>query len=499
MACCEVEKYNWCKEEPTIDVDGAEYCIFHAPKGKKGISLSEFNYKVLDKIDLARRTQGFCSLSGTVFDGDIGFKQQTYTNTPMPHMDLSYTVFHGDADFSNLQFQGNFFLNHGCCFGNVDFSRACFGKITFFDSCEFKGSAVFEGTEFTYSISFYDTRFNRDVNFKSNFKEALNFINTVFIGNTEFSTSFHGKTYLSKVNFHKEVNFSLSHFHDEVTFSDVDFMDKASFSGAQFDKMAYFFGKTFSSDAAFIWIRAKDRIRFEQVNLRKVSFMDTDLMKFDFINCEWPKKFGREMLYDEMKLFYDTDNSHPEKISENIQLKWKGFKKDISCDKEQIKKVESLYRRLKQKFKDEHNELEAYKWHYAEKEMFRKSNLWRRFLPSLTTLYWLSSGHGERPARAAFVLIVQIAIASLLLSVFGVESTDSEGIHGINSILLPNSMDIEKGWALFLNTLKYATFQKDPFFKPINWPGETVKLLAQVFIPVQATLFVLAVKNRFKR
>jgi len=45
----------------------------------------------------------------------------------------------------------------------------------------------------------------------------------------------------------------------------------------------------------------------------------------------------------------------------------------------------------------------------AEKEMFRKSHPLRRFLPSISTLYWLSSGYGERPVRAEiFLLLVLI-------------------------------------------------------------------------------------------
>ena len=48
-----------------------------------------------------------------------------------------------------------------------------------------------------------------------------------------------------------------------------------------------------------------EKMSFENVDLTKVYFLDTDLRKIDFINCTWHKKHGRgrNRLYDEIMLF----------------------------------------------------------------------------------------------------------------------------------------------------------------------------------------------------
>ncbi|MBF0527277.1 MAG: hypothetical protein HQK56_19520, partial [Deltaproteobacteria bacterium] len=81
-------------------------------------------------------------------------------------------------------------------------------------------------------------------------------------------------------------------------------------------------------------------------------------------------------------------------------------------------KVGDLYRRLKQKYKEEHNEPEASTWHYNEKEMFRKSSKRRRYSLSLTDLYFVSSGYAERPVRAFFALIVLIVLYMGVMACF---------------------------------------------------------------------------------
>jgi len=54
MPCCKAEEYTWCKDLPVVsykEIEGNEYCVFHAPKGQKGISLEEFNELVFERIN----------------------------------------------------------------------------------------------------------------------------------------------------------------------------------------------------------------------------------------------------------------------------------------------------------------------------------------------------------------------------------------------------------------------------------------------------------------
>jgi hypothetical protein len=285
------------------------------------------------------------------------------------------------------------------------------------------------------------------------------------------------------------------------------------------DKRANFSGKTFFNKVYLNHLKIEKKIKFEGVNLSKSSFLDSDLYLIDFINPIWPKKYGRNVLFDEMRLFFNItddkgkDLQDVEKIPEGsfdkfkqqykqifnslkrrfegnlfeiFKREWNGFKKDISFEKEIIHKVEILYRTLKRKYKEEHNDPEVSNWHYGEKEMFRKGNLFRRYFPiSLSNLYWLSSGYGERPLRAGMFLFSLVLILSFFLF--------KAGLNNLNSNYEINT------WSIVLNTLKFATFQKDFFFVPKNLYGETFKLLAQILIPIQTALFALAVRNRFRR
>lgn len=255
--------------------------------------------------------------------------------------------------------------------------------------------------------------------------------------------------------------------------------------GTTFNGKADFRETEFIREAFFRELRIKEKILFEGSYRTMASFLYTDLRKIDFINCTWPKKIGRDVLYDEIELFGDERQPNPRfkgELSQILRQEWDGFKKDISCHKDAIKKVEILYRMLKQKYKEEHNEYEVSVWHYGEKELFRKGSYFRRFFPlSLSNLYWLSSGYGERPVRAGIVLIFLIIILSILTSMSGLKAP-------------------EGGFAaIILNTLQYATLQKATLLEPASLSGGYLKLLTQILIPLQTALFALAIKNRFKR
>lgn len=265
-----------------------------------------------------------------------------------------------------------------------------------------------------------------------------------------------------------------------------------------------FYGSHIQRGANFKHLRIKEKILFEGSGLKKASFVDTDLRKIDFINCTWPKRFGRNLLYDEISLFAADRQPNPRfkgRPSEILKQEWDGFKKDISCNKEATKKVEILYRMLKQKYKEEHNEYEVSDWHYGEKEMFRKGSYFRRFFPlSLSNLYWFSSGYGERPVRAGIVLIFLIIGVSILMTMSGLMPSTGDSVYSIDRIKgFDDILDLSKLKALILNTLQYATLQKEAIFKPESLSGAYLKLFAQILIPVQTALFALAIKNRFKR
>ncbi|CAG0989347.1 hypothetical protein METP3_02547 [Methanosarcinales archaeon] len=554
MKCCMAEKYDhWCENEALVKyVDNGNYfCIFHAPIGRKGISSYEFNNKILLKINHALKEDLECNLEGTIFEWEISFVQ-LLKSKDLPKLNFKSAIFNSKTDFSGLNFNGVNFgsaefkngTNFKNCFflkaayfskaifeGLVNFSNTIFyfgarfskalfknqatfsfsnfktiflcseakflGK-TFFRNIRFDGDVhfretifnnllSFKGTRFNCKVYFFDTQFKRRSFFlENNFFQLVDFgkaifegegffINSIFHNKVSFlKTQFLGEITFKETEFQNTANFNRANFAEKLFFSEVVFKEEAKFDKAAFKGYAVIAGETFKNIGSFKQIFIQDKMRFENSFLHKISFLDTDLRNIDFINCDFQKYKNRLVLYDEINL-----------NSRNV--------KD-----DDYRKIEVLYRRLKQKYKDEHDEYSASNWHFSEKEMFRNGSWKRKFLPGLTNLYRISSGYGERPVRSAIVLIFLVLVISILVGISGVgsEHKDLIDFKGLNTFA---DISFKNIWSLILGIFQYATFTKEPILKPVNLLGETLKTIAQILIPVQVALFALAVRNRFRR
>lgn len=451
-----VEKYLWCAEYQAVYTDdaGKEYCVFHAPQGKKGYELNQFNIMVFKVI--RESYEGGCALSGTVFEGDIEFGGQV---NRLAYIRLDDAVFNGEVRFVDSVFRGDAQFTGAQFRRTAYFQRAIFNKYTNFFGARFYDDAYFGWANFRGLTWFHQTKFNK----------VAAFDNAVIDGAIEYwQTMFCGR-----------VNFLCTAFNSKAYFADSKFSAEVIFQGASVKERVDFRGRTFERDCSFQNLNIDGKIRFEGVNCRTISFLDTDLRRIDFVNCDWLKAGQRNILFDEQVVSDRLDERSSARYS----------------------KVGSLYRKLKQKYKEEHDETEASNWHYGEKNMFRLSNKWRRFLPSVTTLYWMSSGYGERPVRAGLALVAWLMLCSCAMLFSGISFADgyTENLYGITEKELSAGFPLKAIGPLLLNTVKYALFQKDAFFQPTNWWGELVKLSAQIVIPIQAALFGLALRNRFRR
>jgi hypothetical protein len=215
----------------------------------------------------------------------------------------------------------------------------------------------------------------------------------------------------------------------------------------------------------------------------------------DFINCKWSSVKGRRGLYDETVLNRKSSIEH-------------------------IKKVERLYRRLKQKYKEEHDEAEVSNWHRGEKEMQRRGTRFTKnpFLWLILNLYRWTSGYGEEPVRAGLFLLMLICLAMRLLVGDGLvplggdtkvlTQTNSQGSLVLtiysnptapeDKITLSNAFP-DKMSDLFSATLAHLTFDRNASFKPASQKGNTVIVVFKILITIQATLFAFALRNRFRR
>ena len=64
MPCYKSQEYKWRENLPTVECKGSagEYCVFHAPKDKKGVSLEEFNKLVFEEMNKAKEQKVFRGL-----------------------------------------------------------------------------------------------------------------------------------------------------------------------------------------------------------------------------------------------------------------------------------------------------------------------------------------------------------------------------------------------------------------------------------------------------
>ena len=154
MACCQAAVYGWCRDLPLVDYKderGEEYCVFHAPQHKKGISVEQFNQSVFRRIEDAIKRQGECDLSGTIFEGDIHFRQFSEGHS-FPEINFGKTLFSGWTDFSSAKFDSfTSFANAEFSKQGVDFTYAFFSdkaKGVDFSWTQFHGNAYFKRVRF---------------------------------------------------------------------------------------------------------------------------------------------------------------------------------------------------------------------------------------------------------------------------------------------------------------------------------------------------------------
>ena len=110
MACCKAghkDLSDWCKDEPIVYTDdkGKEYCVYHAPVGRKDCTKEEFEQKLKMIIEQHLSENTPCSLSGTVFEWDINFPE-LLKSSELRNLSMRYAYFNGNARFSNMKFAG---------------------------------------------------------------------------------------------------------------------------------------------------------------------------------------------------------------------------------------------------------------------------------------------------------------------------------------------------------------------------------------------------------
>ena len=261
------------QENELMEVDGKQWCPFHAPlkdqtgnpteKGKwLGIQIHAFNAQILELSQNALKGSVELNLSGVIFPGDIIFQ-----NTEFPNVNFSYAKFKGDVDFSGAKFSGSFvnfrhvrFLASNPKFidGKANFRGVEFPEADFFDTRFYHGHADFRDAKFTKGADFRNAEFKEYADFSGNtiFEVSADFRETKFKGRlANFSgarfidsgTSFRGAEFT-------EVNFSRAQFISKDADSrDAELKRNVDFPNAEFSRLLPKFSDVDFQDARFGW------------------------------------------------------------------------------------------------------------------------------------------------------------------------------------------------------------------------------------------------------
>lgn len=362
-------------------------------------------------------------------------------------------VFGDEISFSGTNILGSSSFAIATFCKSVNFSKTKFFNNVSFNAAKFSKRTYFNGTILNNETYFIGTRFGPRTDI-----ENTTFMNNVYFDGAVFGeqTSFWGST------FSNDSSFYLTSFGEWLDFVHVKFKGSAVFTGHKegkdkdgkitLTKNPVFKGKTEFHD---VTIETPEKVRFQDVDLSRASFLETHIDKVQFIDVEWDKREGKKSLYDER-----------EAKEEDYQL------------------VAQLYRQLKKNYEDARDYPGAGDFHYGEMEMTRKMH-WARgeyFNWFLTKAYKILSGYGENIKKAVFWTGVILLAPALIYCWFGATVGESGTLGFLDSLV---------------RSLGYMTFR---ISQAPNEPWAKGLMFAQALIgPIQLALAALALRRKFKR
>lgn len=487
MDTCQVHKKypNITCSNPALQRDPDRCCILHSCDNEK--DLATFKEALRDRWNREySASQDFRGIFFTApFDPDSFLGSRELNKAT----DFSWATFNRGADFRDVTFakNANFF---DVTFIGVDFYRAAFMEWAGFDKATFKDRADFKQVTFTKKAYFSGTTFEDEANFSfATFKKEADF----------FEASFTKKASFSMAAFEDEADFSMDTFTGEGIFSKAIFAGKAAFFGTTFSEKADFSGTrmegrivfqglnlpkeggrspAFQGTFRYLELSPEAVLRFQDLSLGEVKFGGTDLRRVEFHHVQWHPFRGRQVIYDEIL-------SRKEEKEDNWLLRYTPYADLPESLKNDYGEVERLYRDLQENYEKARDYKKMGDFHYGEMEMHRLASKWRWCPVYFYNLYWFLSGYGERPSRALGWLAVFLSIFTGLLAWAGLKITDSKHIQSFGDS--------------FFYLLQKVTLQRPTWAEPQGFWGKLAAGFSVLFIPGQAALFLLALRNRLGR
>ena len=401
--------------------------------------------------------------------------KSTHADHPV---DFSHATFLGSANFAGFNFEAGVSFINSIFHSDIQFSGSNFADRADFTRTRFEGRATFTGSQFNTPTTFIDavfvgdanfgsfspmstTKFERAVFLRSKFMRPASFREVVFAKDSDFVAA----------EFNELCDFNFARFEGETRFDQVRFHKAAIFSGCKLEAIVTFRGRegepVFFGEANFanILLERKDVLRFVQVDLSRVRFHDSDVLKMEFVGSRWARIGNRVGIYEEILL----------------------SQKDSVAS---LHDVETLYRELKQNHEERRDFARAGDFHVGEKEMRLRNQQTPVNLRVLLALSKITSQYGESFLKPLFWLIGIIVYVALFSILGGLTETNSKRFLDIFAI---------SDWG------KAILFAFDKCF---HLPGEyfvpyesvrVLQTLAGIMGPLLIALLALAIRNKLRR
>ncbi len=408
---------------------------------------------------------------------------------------------------SNIQSSGSEFHFSGALnckkvdFSYSKFTAARFGSIEFnagvisFDECEFSNTGFHHCNFRGELLTFHRAKFLGD---RTEFGEVGFRTKRTHFDLARFEAD---KTWFGGVNFGGEVmDFSSAKFKSQKTeFIDTQFESEyTAFDSCELDNHVLFSRypednskRVFSGITSFesVDLVKNESLVFQHTDLSSVRFLNTDLASILFVDVTWARLSSfRIGLFDEQLLHFNTKTKAPaQPVHREFLNGWHDSEKQRVTIRENIQLIRRAYQQLRLNYEKANNHSQAGDFYYGEMEMTRLLlPLWRRIFFSWEALYWLTSGYGERWQKSLFsIAVVYFGFPVLFLA---------SGLWSSLQRLPANYFQ-----ALQYNFLS-MTFQKDisELFIP-SMITKNLVIVESAIVPVLITLFVLALRRKFKR
>lgn len=311
-------------------------------------------------------------------------------------------------------------------------------------------------------------------------------INNLRIPHAKFKGKFHCASISNVIDarsavFEREFSFS-STVNSLVNFGNCRFNDSCSFFGGA--------GHIFGSDsddyfkvAGFdnaIFAKPTQTI-FQDVNLKKASFKSVPLIGVRFYNTEfYQEELKRNGLYNDIR---EIQRKNP------IKRKW--FKKKIIDERSRARFRHLIheYRQIRMAMENNKDFVKAHDFYIGEMEA-RQQRDWSFLL----YLYNFSSKYGTNYVRAISVLLSLFLFHIFLTTIISTDLTLQQ---------LCTRPNLSSAWEslgeISLHSFGTGTLQRIGLLKHISGWQAFIDIVFRILIPIQAAMFVLALRNKTKR